>query len=53
MMKLLKGIFGSAEGYALLGYETVPIGPITGTIDVSGQVNEGGLSFGPPVFGSR
>jgi hypothetical protein len=53
MIKLLKGIFGSVDGYALLGFEAVPVGPITGTIDVSGQVNEGGLSFGAAVFGSR
>jgi len=53
MMRLLTGIFGSFEGYALLGFEAVPIGPITGTIDVSAQVNSGGCSFGPPTFGSQ
>lgn len=53
MIRLLKGFFGSKDGYALLGYESVPIGPITGTITLAGQVNSGGCSLGDAVFGSR
>jgi hypothetical protein len=53
MIRLLKGFFGSVEPYALLGFESVPIGPITGPITFAGQVNSGGCSFGTAIFGSR
>ena len=53
MVRLLQGFFGSREGYALLGYEFVTIGPITGTIAFIGQVNGGGCSFTTAIFGSR
>jgi hypothetical protein len=53
MIRLLKGFFGSVEAYALLGFEAVPIGPISGSITLPGQVNTGGCSFGPATFGSR
>jgi hypothetical protein len=52
-MQLLRGFFGSHEGYVLLGYEVVPIGPITGMITFAGQVNAGGCSLGIAIFGSR
>lgn len=53
MVRLLRGFFGSIEAYALQGYELVPIGPITGTIALDGQVKSGDLSFGSATFGSR
>lgn len=53
MIRLLRGFFGSFEGYALLGFESVPIGPITGSITFAGQVNSGGCSLGTAIFGSR
>ena len=53
MVRLLRGIFGSIEAYAVLGYEVVPIGPITGTIAFDGQVNSGNCSLGSAIFGSR
>ena len=54
MIRLLKGIFGSLEGYALQGYEAVPVGPITtGLITLDGQANAGGCSLGIAAFGSR
>ena len=53
MISFLKGFFGSAEGYALLGFESVPVGPITGGITFDGQTNSGGCSFGTATFGSR
>jgi hypothetical protein len=53
MIRLLKGYFGNFEGYALLGFESVPIGPIEGDITLDGQVNSGGCSFGMATFGSR
>jgi hypothetical protein len=53
MIRLLKGYFGSVEAYALLGFESVPIGPITGSIVLAGQVNSGGCSLGTASFGSR
>ena len=53
MVRLLRGIFGSVEAYAILGFEAVPIGPITGTIAVDGQVNSGNCSLGTAIFGSR
>jgi hypothetical protein len=52
-MILLKGFFGSVEPYALQGFEAVPIGPITGSITLPGQVNSGGCSLGTAIFGSR
>jgi hypothetical protein len=53
MIRLLKGSFGSVEGYAILGFEAVPIGPISGSITLAGQVNTGGCSLGTAIFGSR
>jgi hypothetical protein len=53
MVRLLRGFFGSREAYVLLGYEAVPIGPITGTIAFDGQVNSGDCSFTAAIFGSR
>jgi hypothetical protein len=53
MIRLLRGVFGSNEAYALQGYELVPIGPITGTIAFDGQVNNGDCSLGSATFGSR
>jgi hypothetical protein len=53
MIRLLKGYFGNFEGYALLGFEQVPIGPITGNITLEGQVNSAGCSFSMATFGSR
>jgi hypothetical protein len=53
MVRLLRGVFGSIEAYALQGYELVPIGPITGTIVFDGEVNSGSCSLGSATFGSR
>ena len=53
MIRLLRGFFGSFESYALLGYEVVAIGPITGSITFDGQVKSGVCSFGTAIFGSR
>ena len=53
MVRLLRGIFGSFQAYALLGYELVPIGPISGTIAFDGQVKNGNCSLGTATFGSR
>jgi hypothetical protein len=53
MIRLLKGFFGNHEGFVMQGYEAVPIGPITGSITLDGQVNGGGCSFTTAIFGSR
>ena len=53
MIRLLRGFFWSTAGYALQGFEVVPIGPITGSITLDGQVNSGGCSFGTAIFWSR
>jgi hypothetical protein len=53
MVRLLRGIIDSVEGYALQGFEAVPIGPITGMIAFDGQVNNSGCSLGAAIFGSR
>ena len=53
MIRLLRGYFGSLDGYALQGFELVPIGPIGGQVILDGQVNAGGCSFGTASFGSR
>jgi len=52
MIRLLKGVFGDWDGYALLGYESVPIGAISGDIVLGGDVDSGGCSFGTASFGS-
>ena len=53
MIRLLKGIFGSFEGYALIGFESVPLGQITGLVTFEGQSNAGDCSLGQAFFGSR
>ena len=53
MIRLLKGIIGSVEGYALMGFESVPVGPLTGSLTFFGQVNTGGCSLGTVTLGSR
>lgn len=53
-IRLLTGFFGSYTGYALMGYENVPIGVLNGDVPAFvGEVNSGGCSFGNPSFGQR
>jgi hypothetical protein len=53
MIRLGKGLIGSAEGHALQDFEQVPVGPITGTVTFLGGDNSGGCSLGPATLGSR
>lgn len=53
MLRLLKGIFGTAEKYAFQDFEAMPVGELTGTVDIPGAVERGGCTFEPATFGSR
>jgi len=53
MLRLLKGIFGTVEAYALLDFEAVPIGDLTGTVQLGGEVDAGNCRFETAQFGSR
>jgi hypothetical protein len=53
MVRLLKGVFGSWNPYCLQDFEAVPIGDITGTITLPGEVDSGDCRFLAAQFGSR
>jgi hypothetical protein len=53
MVRLLKGIFGSRDPYCLQDFEAVPIGALTGTVTLPGEVDSGDCRFGTAQFGSR
>lgn len=53
MLRLLKGFFGSADAYAFIDFEAMPLGPLTGTVKLLGEVDAGDCKFEPAEFGSR
>lgn len=53
MLRLLKGIFGTVEPYAFLDFEAMPIGDLTGNVQMLGEVDSGDCHFETAQFGSR
>lgn len=53
MVRLLKGIFGSRDSYCLQDFDALPIGDITGSITLPGEVDSGDCRFGTAQFGTR
>jgi len=52
MVRLLTGIFGSTEAYALMDFQLLPAGPVVAA-QITGEQEVGGATLTTPTIGAR